>query len=86
MDARSRSPHKQATSRRWALVAGLVFMTGVALVLMFMLTLATGNRARYEENFTWLAVVNLAVAGLLLAVIVWLLVRLAGRWRHHRLP
>ena len=81
MDARSRSPHKQATSRRWALVAGLVFMTGVALVLMFMLTLATGNRARYEENFTWLAVVNLAVAGLLLAVIVWLLVRLAGRWR-----
>ncbi|MFP5467953.1 MAG: ATP-binding protein, partial [Gammaproteobacteria bacterium] len=78
---RSRAPHKQAVSRRWALGAGLVFMTGVALVLMFMLTLATGNRVRYEENFTWLALVNLAVAGMLLAVIVWLLIRLAGRWR-----
>jgi nitrogen fixation/metabolism regulation signal transduction histidine kinase len=81
MDTRLRPPHKQAASRRWAVGAALVFVTGVALVLMFMLTLATGNRARYEENFTWLAIVNLAVAGLLLAVIVWLLSRLAGRWR-----
>lgn len=76
-----RSPHKQAVSRRWALVTGLVVMSGLALVLLFMLTLATGNRALYEENFAWLAVVNLAVAVLLLSVIVWLLVRLSKRWR-----
>lgn len=81
MDDRLRAPHKQAASRRWAWMAALVFMTGVALVLMFMLALATGNRATYERHFTWLAIVNLTVAGLLLAVIAWLLARLAGRWR-----
>lgn len=81
LNERVRSPHKQAVSRRWAMVTGLVVMSGLALVLMFMLTLATGNRALYEENFAWLAVVNLTVAVLLLSVILWLLVRLAKRWR-----
>ncbi len=78
---RVRSPHKQAVSRRWAMVTALVVMSGLALVLMFMLTLATGNRERYEENFAWLAIVNGAVAVLLLLVILWLLVRLYRRWR-----
>ena len=81
LNERVRSPHKQAVSRRWAMVTGLVVMSGLALVLMFMLTLATGNRTLYEENFAWLAMVNLAVAVLLLSVILWLLVRLARRWR-----
>jgi nitrogen fixation/metabolism regulation signal transduction histidine kinase len=62
------------------MLTGLVVMSGIALVLLFMLTLATGNRALYEANFAWLAIVNLAVAVLLLSVIVWLLVRLARRW------
>lgn len=78
MNAESR-PHPAA--RRWALLAGLVFMAGVAMVLLFLLTLATRNRVLYEQNFAWLVGVNVAVAVLLLGVILWLAVRLAVRFR-----
>ena len=56
-------------------------MTGLGLVLLFLLTLATRNRALYEQNFVWLASLNVAVAALLLLAIVWLAVRLALRFR-----
>ena len=72
-------PHRSAT--RWAVVAALVFMAGLAMVLLFLLTLATRNRALYEQNFAWLVGVNVAVAGLLLLVIAWLAVRLFLRLR-----
>jgi len=76
-------PHRRSKLRtnRWAVVAGLVFMAGVAMVLLFLLTLATRNRALYEQNFAWLVGVNVAVAGLLLLVIAWLAVRLFLRLR-----
>jgi nitrogen fixation/metabolism regulation signal transduction histidine kinase len=64
---------------RWAVGAALVFMTGVGMVLLFLLTLATNNRALYEQNFTWLVVINVAVAAFLLLVILWLALRLALR-------
>ncbi|WP_256924435.1 ATP-binding protein [Hydrogenophaga sp. IBVHS2] len=67
---------RQAVAARWAVGAALVFMTGVGMVLLFLLTLATRNRALYEQNFTWLVAVNVAVAGFLLLVIGWLAVRL----------
>ncbi len=70
------NPRRQAVAARWAVGAALVFMTGVGMVLLFLLTLATRNRALYEQNFTWLVAVNVAVAGFLLLVIGWLAVRL----------
>lgn len=75
---------KMGKPARWALGLGIVFMTGVALVLLFLLTLATNNRSFYEENFTRLVVVNVAVAVVLLLVIVWLSVRLALRVKRRK--
>src|SRR5690606_4187646 len=64
---------------RWAVATGLVFMTGVGMVLLFLLTVATRNRALYEQNFSWLVGVNVAVAVLLSLILLWLVVRLALR-------
>ena len=58
-------------------MGALLFMSGLGLVLLFLLTLATRNRALYEQNFVWLASLNVAVAALLFLAIVWLGVRLA---------
>lgn len=66
------------------MVVSLVFMTGLAMVLLYLLTLATGNRTLYEQNYGWLLAVNLGVAGLLLLVIAWLSLRLGLRWRKGR--
>ena len=71
-------------ARRWAIVAGLVFVSGVVMVLLFLLTLATNNRMLYEANFAWLVAVNVAVAAFLLAIIAWVVVRLAARWRRRK--
>ena len=72
---------KASRRRRWALLVALVFMAGLGLVLMFLLTLATRNRAFYEQNFAWLALVNVAVAVLLALIILWLATRLYMRFR-----
>lgn len=66
---------------RWALVTALVFMAGLTMVLLFLLTLATRNSELYERHFAWLVGVNVGVASLLLLVILWLVVRLTARWR-----
>ncbi len=75
------APKSKPAAKRWAIGAGLVFMTGVGMVLLFLLTLATNNRALYEQNFTWLVGVNVAVAAFLLLVILWLALRLTLRLR-----
>ncbi|MGE0099496.1 MAG: ATP-binding protein [Hydrogenophaga sp.] len=72
-------PRRKTAAVRWAVGAGLVFMAGVGMVLLFLLTLATNNRALYEQNFTWLVGINVAVAAFLLLVILWLALRLALR-------
>ncbi|MFP8778317.1 ATP-binding protein [Hydrogenophaga sp. RWCD_12] len=77
----ARADHRTARRRRWALVVALVFMAGLGMVLLFLLTLATRNRAFYEQNFGWLAAVNVGVAVLLALIIVWLAVRLFMRYR-----
>ncbi len=71
----------QRSSRtlRWTLLVGAVVMLGAGLVLLFMLTLATGNRGVYDAHYATLFRVNLAVAALLLSVIVWFGVRLGFR-------
>ena len=72
--------HK-AAAMRWTVVAALLLMSSVGLVLLFLLTQATGNRALYELHFGWLLAVNAAVAGVLLLVILWLAARLVLRFR-----
>lgn len=73
--------HQKPAARRWAVGTGMVFMTGLGMVLLFMLTLATRNRVFYEKNFAWLVGVNVAVAAVLLSVIFWLGIRLAIRFK-----
>ncbi len=69
---------------RWAIVLGLLFMAGVALVLLFLLTLATDNQAFYEANFARLVGINVAVAIVFLLVIVALAIQLVLRLRRRR--
>jgi nitrogen fixation/metabolism regulation signal transduction histidine kinase len=64
---------------RWAIGAGLGVVAALSLVLLFMLAQATGNRELYERYYAILFVLNVAVAGLLLVIIVWAVVRMGLR-------
>lgn len=66
---------------RWILGAGLVLMLVIGLGLLYLLTQATTNQALYEDTYTRLFTVNLSVAGVLFALIVWVSYRL---WVHRR--
>ncbi|WP_119289115.1 sensor histidine kinase [Azohydromonas sediminis] len=66
-------------STRWALIIALVAVTGVALVLGFVVSLSGGTRGFYERHFVWLFWLNVAVGALLLLVIVIASARLAVR-------
>src|ERR1700748_504761 len=63
----------------WA-VALLAFL-GVALVLGFVVALASGETALYERNFVWLFWINAGGALALLIVLVGATIRLGLRWR-----
>jgi nitrogen fixation/metabolism regulation signal transduction histidine kinase len=69
-------------SVRWTWFVSLVAITGVALVLAFVLSLATRGGTFYEQHFVWLFWVNAAVAALLLLVLASAAIRLAVRLRH----
>jgi nitrogen fixation/metabolism regulation signal transduction histidine kinase len=69
-------------ARRWAWIISLVAITGAVLVLSFLLSIATNNRALYERHYAWLFWVNVAVAGFLVLVIGIAGVRLYLRVRH----
>ncbi len=77
----SASAHQPTRSLRWALGVGLAAMVAIGLVLLFLLTQATTNRAMYERNYTRLLVLNALVAGLLLLAIGWIAYRLLRRLR-----
>lgn len=66
---------------RWAIGVGVTVVIGIGIVLMFLLTQATNNREFYERNYGRLFVLNMVVAGILLAVILWVFARLASRLR-----
>ncbi len=66
-------------ANRWAWIISLVAMTGAVMVLVFLLSLATNNRAVYERHYGWLFWVNVAVAGFLVLVIGIAAVRLLVR-------
>ncbi len=57
-------------ANRWTWIISSVAVTGAALVLAFMLAIATNNRSFYERHYDWLFWVNVAVAGVLALVIV----------------
>ena len=64
---------------RWTWIISSVAITGAALVLAFMLAIATNNRSFYEHHYEWLFWVNVAVAAVLALVIVIALGRLLLR-------
>ena len=80
----TRTHWRQSAPLRWALGTGLVFVAGVVMVLLFLLTVATNNRVLYETYFGWLVGVNIAVAAVLLLVIGWVVVRLTLRMRRKK--
>ena len=69
---------------RWTVGVGVGAVVALGLVLMFLLTQATGNRELYERNYARLLVLNIVVAALLLLVIGWIIVRLLMRLRKGR--
>jgi nitrogen fixation/metabolism regulation signal transduction histidine kinase len=66
---------------RWAVGVTATMMVAIAIVLLFLLTLATNNRELYERNYGRLLVLNIIVASVLLLVIVWVGFRLFSRLR-----
>jgi nitrogen fixation/metabolism regulation signal transduction histidine kinase len=69
---------------RWTVGVGTSAIAAIGLVLMFLLTQATNNRDMYERNYARLFTLNVVVAALLLAAIVWIAYRLASRVRRGR--
>ena len=72
----SASPLKSSPALRWTVGVGAGMVLALSLVLLFLLTQATGNRELYERNYARLLVLNIAVAVLLLLVIGWIVLRL----------
>jgi nitrogen fixation/metabolism regulation signal transduction histidine kinase len=73
-----------SSTLRWTLLVLSAIVVAIGLVLLFLLTQATGNRALYERNYTLLFALNVVVAILLGAVIAWVAWRLFKRWRQGR--
>jgi nitrogen fixation/metabolism regulation signal transduction histidine kinase len=81
MPAPSRALLRNSRAVRWAVGVGATMMVAIGIVLLFLLTLATNNRELYERNYGRLLTVNIIVAGVLLLVIVWVIIRLVSRVR-----
>ena len=77
-------PARRARAAGWAVSVSVAIVVAIGLVLMFLLTSATDNRALYERNYAWLFGVNVVVALLLFAVLVWVAARLVTRLRRKR--
>jgi nitrogen fixation/metabolism regulation signal transduction histidine kinase len=71
-------------SARWAWLISLIAITGAGGVLVFLLSLATNNRAAYERHYVWLFWLNVAVAALLGIVILIAALRLTVRLRNRK--
>lgn len=56
---------------RWLWGLGAMTMVVIGLGLLVLLTQATGNRERYNQNYEWLVLVNGVVASGLLITILW---------------
>ena len=69
---------------KWTVGVGLGVIVALGLVLIFLLTQATGNRELYERNYPILFGLNIGVAALLLVVIGWITLRLVLRLRQRK--
>ncbi len=78
-DAGSPEPAAIPRRSRWAWVISTLAALGAALVLIFLLGVATNNPALYERHYVWLFWVNVALASTLVAVIVVAGVRMLWR-------
>ncbi len=74
----------RSRAMRWVVGIGAATMVSIGLVLLFLLTQATNNRAMYERNYERLFTINVVVAVLLLAVIGWIGLRLFVRLKRGR--
>jgi nitrogen fixation/metabolism regulation signal transduction histidine kinase len=81
MPAPSRALLRNSKAVRWAVGIGATAMLAIAIVLLFLLTLATNNRELYERNYGRLFAINVVVAAVLLLVILWVAIRLVSRVR-----
>ena len=75
---------KNSPAFRWTVGVGAGVVLALGLVLLFLLTQATGNRELYERNYAQLLALNIAVAVLLVLVIGWIVLRLYLRLRKGR--
>jgi nitrogen fixation/metabolism regulation signal transduction histidine kinase len=66
---------------RRAVAVGSATIVVIGVVLLYFLAQATNNRALYEQNYTWLFAINVAVAALLLVAVIWVGYRLVQRFR-----
>jgi nitrogen fixation/metabolism regulation signal transduction histidine kinase len=80
-DATPRFPLRSSAAFRWAVGVAAAVIVAIGIVLMFLLTQATGNRELYERNYGRLFIINMIVAAVLLLVIIWVGVRLVSRLR-----
>jgi nitrogen fixation/metabolism regulation signal transduction histidine kinase len=69
-------------STRWIGLMVLSATLAAALALIFLLTIATQNLARYERHFDWLLTINISVAAILGLAVVVTGVRLIKRVRN----
>ena len=70
---------RASRASQWLLGLGAVAMVVIGLGLLVLMTQATGNRERYNQNYEWLVLVNAVVAGGLLITILWGAVKLLLR-------
>ncbi len=75
---------QQSRALRWTFGVVLAIVVALGLVLLFLLTQATGNRELYERNYARLFALNMVVAAALLGVIAWVGWRLLRRLRQGR--
>jgi nitrogen fixation/metabolism regulation signal transduction histidine kinase len=80
-EASPRFPLRSSAAFRWAVVVAAAVIVAIGIVLLFLLAQATNNRELYERNYGRLFIINIVVAGLLLLVIIWVVLRLLSRLR-----
>ena len=75
---------KSSPAFRWTVGIGAGVIVALGLVMLYLLTQATGNRELYERNYALLLSLNIGVAVLLVLVIGWIAFRLVLRMRQGR--
>jgi nitrogen fixation/metabolism regulation signal transduction histidine kinase len=84
MTANAASPEQRQRALQWLIRVALVAMVVMGLILMFLLTQATANQNLYEKYYQYLFIINMVVAALLFAVIVWVALRMLSRLRQKK--